>query len=1031
LEVREVLASYNVTVEKGLTTQQVEEATAKYGLNELRQADKTPLWKLVLEQFEDPLVITLLGAMLISLGTNLHDYYYPHGDDAPGFWEGFVEPSVILFILIFNALVGVWQEANAENALEALKRLQADKAVVIRNGTQSDVDAVNLVPGDILQLRIGDRVPADCRLVQLETATLKVEQASLTGESESVMKDTHRVSEDVDITGKVNILFMSTGIVGGRGKAVVIGTGMNTALGAIQKDVEEADNNEDTPLQKKIGEFGNQLQKVIFIICIVVWVINFRQFFDETGAFSVKKCLYYLKIAVALAVAAIPEGLPAVITTCLALGTRKMAQKNAIVRKLPSVETLGCTTVICSDKTGTLTTNEMSVVKLMYARKGVLVQHNVTGHTYAPDGVVEGLEPVANLPGVANLAQAASLCNDAVIKFEKDKFTRIGEPTEAALKVVVEKIGIPGQPRPAGKVAQATAASDYWSSQYKRVALLEFSRDRKSMSVLCQPTTLGTRVATLFVKGAPESVLQRCTRMQEAEGVVVDMSPAVRDSILRENEGLAKQALRTLAIAVKTSDLGALSTYDGSEDHPARAQLMNSDRFESIESGLTFLGIVGIKDPARPEVSPAIANCVQAGIRVIVITGDNKSTAESICRNIGIFEDDEDLTGKSFTGREFLALPEDEQLAHLFSDSRGRVFSRAEPAHKQRLIRLLKSRNEVVAMTGDGVNDAPALKAADIGIAMGISGTEVAKEASDMVLADDNFATIVSAVEEGRAIYNNTKAFIRYLISSNIGEVASIFLTAALGLPEIMVPVQLLWVNLVTDGPPATALGFNPSDADIMKKPPRRSDDMLISPWVFFRYLVVGTYVGVATVGVFVYWYTLYGTALDGHALVTFDQLRHWNKCDAAAIATPGNLFYKFFIPADKTGGVDLGGNPCDYFVEGKIKAVSMALSVLVVIEMFNALNALSEDGSLLQMPPWKNPWLLLAITLSMGVHMVIMYVPSLATLFQITALDYEDWVIIVAFSIPVVVIDEVLKFIGRLKQNAELASRLAHSKDN
>jgi P-type Ca2+ transporter type 2C len=407
-----------------------------------------------------------------------------------------------------------------------------------------------------------------------------------------------------------------------------------------------------------------------------VWVINFRQFFDEDGSFSVKRCLYYLKIAVALAVAAIPEGLPAVITTCLALGTRRMAQKNAIVRKLPSVETLGCTTVICSDKTGTLTTNEMSVVKLMYSRKGKLVQHTVTGTTYSPtEGVIEsGGEDVGKLQGVAQLAQAASLCNDACIKYEEGKFRRIGEPTEAALKVLVEKIGVPGKEKPTSKNAAANAASEHWAAQLKRVALLEFSRDRKSMSVLCQQS--GSRRNTLFVKGAPESLLARCSRVQEADGFVVDMTSAAREAILKENDGLAKQALRCLAIAVKTDDLGELQDYDGSESHRGHARLQDSNQFEGIESGLTFLGIVGIKDPARPEVNDAIANCVQAGIRVIVITGDNKSTAESICRNIGIFSETESLEGKSFTGRDFLALSEEEQLKHLFSDGRGRVFSR-------------------------------------------------------------------------------------------------------------------------------------------------------------------------------------------------------------------------------------------------------------------------------------------------------------------------------------------------------------------
>ena len=490
---------------------------------------------------------------------------------------------------------------------------------------------------------------------------------------------------------------------------------------------------------------------------------------------------------------------------------------------------------------------------------------------------------------------------------------------------------------------------------------------------------------------------------------------------------MAADALRCIALAVKEDDFPAeMDSYNGEEQHPARDLLRDPKNFVDVEQGLTFLGITGIVDPPRPEVRGSIERCMDAGIRVVVITGDNKKTAESVCRQIGIFDDDEDLSDKSMTGREFMAKSVHEQEAFLLGEG-GRVFSRAEPTHKMAIVRLLKANDEVAAMTGDGVNDAPALKAADIGIAMGIAGTEVAKEASDMVLADDNFATIVSAVEEGRSIYNNTKAFIRYMISSNIGEVACIFIAAALGLPEIMVPVQLLWVNLVTDGPPATALGFNPPDPDIMRKPPRRSDDQLISPWVFFRYMVVGMYVGFATVGVFVYWFVSYSDAADAHTLVPFELLRQWHSCDAGALADPTSPFYNFSMPS--LPGVDLGDNPCNYFHTGTIKACTMSLTVLVAIEMLNALNALSEDSSLITMPPWVNPWLLLAMTSSFALHFVILYVPALADLFNIFPLDFKDWMICLAFAAPVILIDEVLKAVGRARTNAALAARARHTK--
>ncbi|CAK4686841.1 hypothetical protein LEN26_014004 [Aphanomyces euteiches] len=1031
--VDEVLKHFDVKESVGLNDARVEEARKTHGWNELDKEEPTPLWKLVLEQFEDALVRILLGAATISFLLAWFD------EDNHGEGIGaYVEPLVILVILILNAIVGVWQESNAESALEALKNLQPENARVLRNGVMQTLPARDLVPGDIVEIRVGDKVPADMRLISLKTTSMRAEQSQMTGESVSVNKEIDELpstTEDI-IQAKKNMLFAATVIVNGMGHGVVVKTGMETEIGRIQQSVQDAaEEEESTPLKKKLDEFGELLSKVIGVICLVVWLINYKNFFDPVHGSVFKGCIYYFKIAVALAVAAIPEGLPAVITTCLALGTKKMAARNAIVRKLPSVETLGCTTVICSDKTGTLTTNEMSCVTFSHpgASETELVSYDVEGHTYAPIGAISTLTP-GNEKAVNSIAAICALCNESTIEYNNGKYVRVGEPTEAALRVLTEKIGVPDKAQQATVASQRTSdpakvvqhANNYWISQYKKLATLEFSRDRKSMSVLCSQDSEGKRATRsspaaqniLFVKGAPEGLLTRCTTIQLKDGRVVPFTDKGKQEVLAKVTSMAQKSLRCLALA-KKEDLGELNSYDGDRHHAAHKKLESTENFAQIESNLTFVGLAGMEDPPRPEVRPMIEVCGNAGIRVIMITGDNKLTAESVCRKIGIFEADEDVSEKSFTGAEFFALPTARQVELLMNkDGNGMAFSRTEPKHKQMLVRMLKQNGEVAAMTGDGVNDAPALKQADIGIAMGIAGTEVAKEAADMVLADDNFATIVSAVEEGRSIYNNMQAFIRYLISSNIGEVAAIFFTAALGFPEGLIPVQLLWVNLVTDGPPATALGFNPADKDIMTKPPRRANDVLINRWTFFRYMVVGIYVGFACVGVFGYWYMYYEGSNDGHTLITYDQLTHFGQCST----------WKDFKVAN-FGGMDFSKDPCSYFTVGKVKASTMSLSVLVAIEMFNALNALSEDGSLVTMPPWSNPYLIIAMFVSFGLHFVILYVDWLAEIFSVCPLDFNEWLVVLAFSLPVILMDEILKVFGRQMAVRELAERMRAKK--
>ncbi|KAK1270731.1 Calcium-transporting ATPase 4, endoplasmic reticulum-type [Acorus gramineus] len=1022
--VSECLDEFKVNPDHGLSSDEVQRRLQIHGPNELEKHEGPSIWSLIIDQFNDTLVRILLVAAVVSFVLAWYD-----GDEGGEMGiTAFVEPLVIFLILIVNAIVGVWQESNAEKALEALKEIQSEHAMVKRDGELvPNLPAKELVPGDIVELRVGDKVPADMRVLRLISSTVRVEQGSLTGESVAVNKTHHKVGmDDVEIQGKECMVFAGTTIVNGSCVCLVTQTGMNTEIGKVHSQIHEASQNEeDTPLKKKLNEFGEVLTMIIGVICALVWLINVKYFFTwdyvdgwpANFKFSFEKCTYYFEIAVALAVAAIPEGLPAVITTCLALGTRKMAQKNALVRKLPSVETLGCTTVICSDKTGTLTTNQMSAARLvaMGLRPGGEIRSfKVEGTTYDPrDGRILDW-PTGHIDeNLQMIAKIAAICNDSSIAQSGHHFIANGMPTEAALKVLVEKMGLPrGSDGSFSHPDEILRCCQWWSGNWDRIATLEFDRTRKSMGVIVKPSLSGRNL--LLVKGAVENVLERSSYIQLLDGSVVRLDETSKKHILHALYEMSTNALRCLGFAYK-DDLADFSTYNG-ESHPAHKLLLDPSNYSSIESDLIFVGLAGLRDPPREEVHRAIEDCRAAGIRVMVITGDNKDTAEAICHEIGVFEYDEDISKKSFTGKEFMFLSDEDKKFHL-RQTGGLLFSRAEPKHKQDIVKLLKEDGEVVAMTGDGVNDAPALKLADIGIAMGIAGTEVAKEASDMVLADDNFSTIVAAVGEGRSIYNNMKAFIRYMISSNIGEVASIFLTAALGIPEGLIPVQLLWVNLVTDGPPATALGFNPPDKDIMKNPPRRSDDSLISAWILFRYLVIGLYVGLATVGVFIIWYT-HGSFLgidltgDGHTLVTYSQLSKWGQCQT----------WEGFKVSPFTAGsrqFNFDDNPCDYFQTGKVKAMTLSLSVLVAIEMFNSLNALSEDGSLLTMPPWVNPWLLLAMSVSFGLHFLILYVPFLAQVFGIVPLSLNEWLLVVAVAFPVILIDEVLKFIGRCSNGA------------
>uniref|UniRef100_A0AAX7UTH5 Calcium-transporting ATPase n=1 Tax=Astatotilapia calliptera TaxID=8154 RepID=A0AAX7UTH5_ASTCA len=934
--VEEVYSFFNVNESTGLSLEEVKKQRERYGPNELPAEEGKSLWALVIEQFEDLLVRILLLAACISF------------------------------------------ERNAENAIEALKEYEPEMGKVYRQDRKSvqRIKARDIVPGDIVEVAVGDKVPADIRLTSIKSTTLRVDQSILTGESVSVIKHTDPVPDPRAVNqDKKNMLFSGTNIAAGKAVGVVVATAGNTEIGKIRDEMATTEQ-ERTPLQQKLDEFGQQLSKVISLICIAVWIINIGHFNDPVhGGSWIRGAVYYFKIAVALAVAAIPEGLPAVITTCLALGTRRMAKKNAIVRSLPSVETLGCTSVICSDKTGTLTTNQMSVCRMFIIDRAEGDHCSLKEFTVSVFSLL--LFKCSQYDALVELASICALCNDSSLDFNEAKgvYEKVGEATETALTCLVEKMNVfDTDVKGLSRVERANACNSVIKQLMKKEFTLEFSRDRKSMSVYCTPNKARSSVGKMFVKGAPEGVIDRCTHVRVGSNKV-PMTPGIKEklmSVIREY-GTGRDTLRCLALATRDNPL-----------NKHELMLDDSSRFIEYETDLTFVGCVGMLDPPRAEVAASVRLCRLAGIRVIMITGDNKGTAVAICRRIGIFGEDDDVSSMAFTGREFDDLSPAQQREAVV---KARCFARVEPSHKSKIVEYLQSYDEITAMTGDGVNDAPALKKAEIGIAMG-SGTAVAKTASEMVLADDNFSTIVAAVEEGRAIYNNMKQFIRYLISSNVGEVVCIFLTAALGFPEALIPVQLLWVNLVTDGLPATALGFNPPDLDIMNKPPRNAREPLISGWLFFRYLAIGCYVGAATVGAAAWWFV---AAEDGPR-ITFYQLSHFLQCG------PENPDYQ--------------GMDCKVFESPY--PMTMALSVLVTIEMCNALNSVSENQSLLRMPPWENVWLLGAICLSMSLHFLILYVEPLPIIFQITPLNLTQWLMVLKISLPVILLDELLKFAAR-----------------
>eukprot|EP01038_Epipyxis_sp_PR26KG_P009613 gene9613-12945_t len=1067
MSVSDCLHSLKTSEQFGLSEIEAKVRITTFGSNTLTNPNGDSLFKLILEQFEDKLVqillvVAVLSAVLAGFEKDIH---------------AFAEPFVILSILIINAFVGVWQSKSAESSLEALKKLQPETATVLRDGVWiNDLPSEFIVPGDILYLKVGDKIPADGRIISLKTNTFSTDEGSLTGESATVSKSIDAVDISSTITGKFNMVFSGTMVTNGGCYVVVTNTGRTAEIGLINAGVQQASaDHMKTPLAEKLDEFGSQLTKIIGGICVAVWLLSIPKFSNPIFKSKLQGGLYYAKIAVALGVAAIPEGLPAVITLCLSLGTGRMAKRNVIVRKLSSIETLGCTSVICTDKTGTLTTNKMTVKKIVSFGKDpskvsetnsniikyeaesissddvedtwpweeieeknigsnieqsikkqmkekekeldpVIIQikpRNVEGISYDPIGAVEDMTTTIsdNLsddasamlsPSLQKFATICSLCNEAELVYKEEKFDRIGEPTEAALKVLVEKLGVAGIPRTENLSEMTHQYNDIWRSKFNILSILEFNRDRKSMSILARPiiNEIDSNYPIdnyLFVKGASEFVTSRCTRIILEDGSIEIITDSIREQLLACMQDMAKQPLRCLALAYKSgiSLPEELNNVESSEQASSLPLLKDANNYINIEKDLILVGFCGIKDPARPEAADAILKCKEAGIRVMMITGDSKETAIAIAKDVNILpknENEFEINNSAFTGQEFFSLKDEVQLELLKSGNK--VFCRTEPKDKQKLITMLEKLGEIPAMTGDGVNDAPALKQAAIGIAMGITGTEVAKSAADMILADDNFSTIVSAVEEGRNIYSNMQTFICFLISCNIGEIATMLFSTMLGLPEPLTPLHLLWVNLVTDGPPATALGFNPADPDAMKKKPRPRNEQILSQWMLVRYCITGLYVGFATIGVFVWWY------LDKS--VSFHQLSRWGDC----------LSWVDF--SHSANAPDWPERPCEIFTLDRIKPQTMSLSVLVTIEMLKALSAVSLDQSLLRVQPWKNPYLLLGVTIPFILHLLALYTPFLSKIFGLTGLSFVEWKMVFKFALPILLVEELLKYIGR-----------------
>ncbi len=787
-EVGDIVADLATDPAGGLVPAEAAARLARDGPNEIRRGESVSPLRILAGQFRSLVIWVLIGAALVSA--------------ALGEW---IDGIAIVAIVILNAVVGFYQEYRAERAVAALARLAAPRAKVVRGGETSVVPAADVVRGDVLLLEAGDLIAADARLV--EAVALRTGEASLTGESEPVAKRAETIARGTPLAERTNMIFLGTSAVSGTGRAVVVETGMETEVGHIARLLETASSDE-TPLQRKLDRVGRRLLWACLAIVVVIFALGLMR--------SVPALEMFLG-AVSLAVAAVPEGLPAVVTVALALGVQRMVRRNALVRRLPSVETLGCAEVICTDKTGTLTVGEMTARKLVTSRR----IFSVSGEGYAPEGAIfsDGTDrDSAADPILRDLLQAAAGCNDAEIHYQDGRRSVIGDPTEAALIVVAAKGGI---------------AREQIEQEMPRLGSIPFDSERKRMTVIRRRDNQ----PWAFTKGAPEVILARCTHFNTPDGTV-ELSAELRAGMLEASALLANDALRVLAFAERPL-----------ADFPAAD--------EEVERRLILLGLIGMQDPPRAEARDAVAKCRRAGIRTVMITGDHPDTARAIARELGILERGDAV----IVGRELDEMTDSVLNEHVRETA---VYARVTAEHKLRIVRAWKAQGAVVAMTGDGVNDAPALKEASIGIAMGVTGTEVSKEAADMVITDDNFASIVAAVEEGRGIYDNIAKTLGYLLAGNAGELTVMFVAGVVGWPLPLLPIQLLWINLVTDGLPALALATDPIDADVLTRPPRRPDAELMDRSFLGRVALVGCLTATATLAVFAY--ELYTDTSIAHA---------------------------------------------------------------------------------------------------------------------------------------------------------------------
>jgi len=833
--------------EQGLTSEEAILRLKKYGENNLPEKKKKSRIEIFLEQFKNYLIFILLIAALIEI-----------------FMEKYTEAIAIMVVLLINATLGYTQEYKAQTSIEALRRISAPKAKVLRDGLRTHIETAKIVPGDIILLETGDKVPADARL--LETVNLQAQESSLTGESIPVEKTIEALAEDLQIGERRNMLFQGTIIANGRGTAVVTATGMNTEIGKIAELIQSE--GESTPLEKKLEQLSKHIGYTVAFVSIVIFI---------TGFLRGEEIFKLFITTVSLAVAAIPEGLPIVVTVTSAIGIQRMAKKNALIRRLPSVETLGSTTVICTDKTGTLTCNQMTITKL-YANREII---EVSGEGYSTEGAFS-----KDPKDFETLLKAGALCNDASIG--KQFF---GDPTEIALLISAAKAGF---------------RKEELEKESPRTSEISFTSERKYMITI--------HGNTAYAKGAPDTLLNLCDKVL-INGRITELTTEEKKEILGANENLAGEALRVLGLANKQF----------------------SGHFS--ENGFIFLGLQGMIDPPRKEVREEIQKCKNAGIKVIMITGDHPSTAAAIGKQLG-------LEVKILTGREIDALLD---LNSVVEDII--IFARVSPEHKLQIVEALKNQGHVVAMTGDGVNDAPALKKADIGIAMGITGTDVAKEASDMILSDDNFKSIVSAVEEGRGIYENIKRFLRFQLSTNVGAILTVFIGTLVGLPLPLTALQLLWINVIVDGPPALSLSVEPLDRESMKRPPRDPQEQILSKKMLVYIFSAGIMMAIGTLGVFSY-------------MLSFDQQ----------------------------------------------KAQTLAFTTFVFFQLFNVLNCRSNIHSIFKIGLFSNRTSILSIVGVILIQAAIVYLPQVQGVFGTISLSIIDWLISTAIASSIFIAFEIFK---------------------